>query len=134
MAWRLSSISEYFVSASCDEVALENAHLSARIRSLLDRVDEAMQVNGRIERRKAALPGADRLGEQCIHLPDIKRITAGEIGRHVGETLRYVEIPQLVASLCTSYAEHLTALRRDLSCSETENRPTPARAELPSNR
>ena len=74
--------------------------LPARIRRLLDRTDKAMQVNCSIKRRQAALPGPNPLGEQGVHLTDVEGIAAGEVGRNINETLGYVQVPQLVASLC----------------------------------
>ena len=52
--------------------------LPAHLRRLLDRIDEVVQVDRGVERRQAALPGPDRLGEQSIHLPDVERIAGGK--------------------------------------------------------
>ena len=46
-----------------------------------------MQVNGGIEGRQAVLAGADRLGEEGIHLPDVERIALGEVRRDVHEAI-----------------------------------------------
>jgi hypothetical protein len=70
----------------------------ARLRRLLDRIDEAVQVHRGVERRQAALPAPDRLGEQGIHLPDVERITAGEVGRDMDEALGYRQLAQRVAA------------------------------------
>ena len=74
--------------------------LPARIRRLLDRIDEVVQINRGVERRQAALPGPDRLGEQGIHLPDVERIAA-RVGRDMDEALGYRQLAQLVAASCT---------------------------------
>ena len=87
-----------------EKVASGDRQLPARIRRPLDRINKAMQVNRHIEGRQAGLPGPDRLGEQSIHLPDVERIAAGEVGRDIYETLGYGQIIQLVASLCALHA------------------------------
>ena len=75
----MSYINEFFEFFCYAEAGSNDGQLPARIRSPLDGVNKAMQVNSGIERRKAALPGPDRLGKQGVHLPDVKRITTGEI-------------------------------------------------------
>ena len=87
-----------------------NRQLPSHIGRLLDRIKKAMEVNSGIECRQAALPGVDCLSEQGIQLPDIERISAGKVVRHVHETLGYGQVLQLVACLCTLHAQHLAAL------------------------
>ena len=83
--------------------------LPSRIRRLLDRVEEAMQVDRGVERRQAVLAGADRLGEQRVHLADVERIAAGKVGRDPREAIGNRQIAQLVAAL---RALHAAASRR----------------------
>ena len=68
--------------------------LPARIRRLLDGIDEAVQIHRGVERGRAVLTGADRLGEQGIHLPDIERIAAREVGRDIHEALGDLQVAQ----------------------------------------
>ena len=70
----------------------------ARLRRLLDRIKEAVQVHRGVERRQAALPGPDRRGEQGVHLPDVERIAAGEVGRDKYEALGDRQLAQRVAA------------------------------------
>ena len=53
------------------------------------------------EGRHPTLSGPNCLSEQGIHLPDVEGIAAGEVGRHINETPRYIQILQLLASPCS---------------------------------
>ena len=72
-----------------------------------------MQVDRGVERRQAALPGPDRLGEQGIHLPDVEWIAEREVGRDMDEALGDRQLAQRVAAPCAVQPEPLAALRRD---------------------
>ena len=87
--------------------------LPARLRRLLDRLDEAAQVNGGVERRQAPLPAPDRLDEQGIHLPDVEQIAAGEVGRDIEEALGDSQLAQRVAAPGAEQPEPLATLRGD---------------------
>ena len=63
----------------------------------------------------AILAGADRLGEQAVHLPDVERIAAREVGRDADEALGHVQIAQRVAAARALHAQRLAALRRDVA-------------------
>src|SRR4051794_18321768 len=79
--------------------ASAHAQSSPGIRRFLDGVEEAVELDGGVERGQAALAGADRVGEQAVHLTDIERITTGEVGRDVGEALWHFQVAQGMAAL-----------------------------------
>src|SRR2546427_12859780 len=81
----------------------------ACLRRLLDGIDEAVQVNRGVERGHAVLTGADRLGEQGIHLPDIERIAAREVGRDIHEALGDLQVAERVVATRALQAQRLTA-------------------------
>ena len=72
----------------------------ARIRRPLYHIDKAVEFNRGIERRQAAMPGPDRLGEQGIDLTNVERIAAREVVRDIDETTGDGQVLQFVASLC----------------------------------
>src|SRR5262249_55624874 len=71
----------------------------AGVGCLFDRVKEAVQVNGRVERGDAALASAYRLGEQAVHLADVERVATRELGRNGVVALRDIEVRQRVTAL-----------------------------------
>ena len=85
--------------------------LPARVQRLFDRINEVVQVHRGVERRQAVLPGPDRRSEQGIHLPDVERIAAGEVGRDIHEALRDLQVAQHVAATRVLQSQRLTALR-----------------------
>src|SRR5438552_1095377 len=72
--------------------------LPTRLRRLLDRIEEVVQVHRGVERRQAALSGPDRRGEQGIHLPDVERIATLEVGRDIHKALRDRQVAERVAA------------------------------------
>ena len=66
-----------------------------------------------IERRCAVLSGSYRLGKESVKLPDVEWIAGREVGRHIDEALRYLQVLKLMAALRTLNPQHLAALRRD---------------------
>src|SRR6266545_3566319 len=89
-----------------------NRQLPSRLRRLLDRIEEAMQVDRSVKGRQPALflSSPDRLGEQVIHLPDVKGITAGKLRRQPDKAIGDRHVLQLVAALCLLHPQHLAAL------------------------
>src|SRR5439155_15774285 len=70
----------------------------ARPRRLLNGIEEAVQVHRGVERGHAALPGADRLSEQRVHLPNVERIAAREVGRDRHEALGDRQVAERVGA------------------------------------
>ena len=110
LPWRRVASAHRQVSTAVG-IASGDRQFPARIRRLLERIDEMVQINRRVKRGHTALTGADRLGEQGIHLPDIKRIASGEVGRDIYEALGHLQVAQLVAATSALQTQRLTALR-----------------------
>src|SRR4030095_1526590 len=89
-----------------------HGQLASRIRRLLDRIEEAMQVDRGVKGRQPALllSGPDRLGAQVIHLPDVEGIAAGKLrrrpeggagsGMSLGSWLRFAPCPRSFSPRC----------------------------------
>ena len=63
------------------------------------RVEESMQIDGRVEARQATPARADGLCEQGLHLPDVERVTARKLRRHVDILVGDREVDEIVALL-----------------------------------
>ena len=65
-----------------------NRQLPAFVRRLFQRVHETVKINCNVEVGRAVLPGAYRLSEQGVHLPDVEGVALREVRRYVNVAAR----------------------------------------------